>query len=526
MSFNIPGYFLDQKTNKLFKIQSHGPFSLKELKKRLREEEEQEALAANASSSTSSNGALSSKVATISKPRVPANLTQYLRQRATLGSSLANIGLVNSSNSHSGITALMGQLRTRSKIELEGSSLNYSRMLVDLSSCPDFGEVIMSYQPGKLARFGYQVNPGFQMWNTRQDWNTESGEVLSLQLGNRSFMENGQERRTVVGTSDGRLWRYSMPKLPAISTEDLAQQFVAGNGAIRNDEHILGTPPTSYTGYTEPSLDRLFTKKKDLFFSSKVDDQNDHVVVGGDQALYFLNSGFDLIASQKVRSSIFSTHLPAEQPHLCWSGARNGNLLLTDFRQTHHQNVKLTPKFKQTSSILHIQRLAGYELLTTGMDGSVNIWDTRQPKSSSSHSQQKKHHYHNGYNREQTTTPSFPEPIRSLKGHVNESTQHLGFDIDLENNLLMLAGNDGRVRIWSIFNSNSNEPIWCSEKFSSPIPAVKFMLNSNQYPRVQDGWTSVLDESALTKNYPGILLFGIHHESSDKSAIQWLTSLK
>lgn len=486
-------------------------------------------MASNATTSTSNIGHSSSKVAAVSKPRAPTNLTQYLRQRATSGSlhsSLTNTGLINNLNSHSGITALMGQLRTRSRIELEGSPRNYSKMLVDLTSYPDLGEAIMSYQPGKLARFGYQVNPGFQMWNTRQDWNTESGEVLSLQFGNQSYMENGQERRTIVGTSDGKLWRYSMPKLPAVSTEDLAQQFVTGNGAIRNDEHILGIPPTSYTGYTEPSFDRVFTKKKDLFFSSSLDDKNDHVVVGGDQALYFLNSGYDLIGWQKVRSSIFSTHLPAEQPHLCWSGARNGNLILTDFRQTYHQNVKLTPKFKQSSSILHIQKLAGYELLTTGMDGSVNIWDTRQPKSNNSYSQKKKHHHHGGYREPATTPTSLPEPIRSLKGHVNESTQHLGYDIDLENNLLMLAGNDGRVRIWSIFNSNSNKPIWCSEKFSSPIPAVKFMLNSNQYPRVQDGWTSVLDESALTKNYPGILLFGVHQESSDKSAIQWLTSLK
>ncbi|CAO3621937.1 unnamed protein product [Mucor hiemalis] len=505
MSFNIPGYFLDQKTKKLFKIQSHGPFSLKELKKRLQEEEEQEAMVAEASSATAASGLLSTKVAKTSMLRSPTNLTHYLRQRAT-----------------SGIRhALMAQLRTRSTVELEGPPQNYGKMLVDLTTYPDFGEAVVSYRPGKIARFGYQVNPGFQMWNTGQDWTSDSGEVLSLQFGTRNFVLNGEERRTIVGTSDGKLWRYSVPKLPALSTEDLKQQFVTANGSIRNDEHIIGIPPTSYIGTSEPLLDCLFTKKKDLFFSSSLDDQNDNIAVGGDQALYHLNSRFDLISSQKVRSSIFSTHLPIDQPYLCWSGARNGNLLLTDFRQVHHQNAKSTPRFKQSSSILNIQKLAGYELLTTGMDGSINIWDTRQPKRYNSNSKRKKNQY-NDRDREPAT---LPEPIRSLKGHVNESTQHLAFDIDLENNLLMLSGSDGRVRTWSIFNSSSNEPIWCSEKFSSPIPAVKFMVNSNQYPRVQDGWTSVLDESALTKNYPGILLFGVKHENSDNSAIQWLTGV-
>ena len=42
MSFKIPGYFLDQKTKKLYRIQPHGPFSLPELRKRVERERARE----------------------------------------------------------------------------------------------------------------------------------------------------------------------------------------------------------------------------------------------------------------------------------------------------------------------------------------------------------------------------------------------------------------------------------------------------------------------------------------------------
>lgn len=510
MSFNIPGYFLDQKTKKLFKITQHGPFSLKELQKRLKAEEEQEA--AEAAKSQGLNICHASL-----KQRSPVNITQFLRQRATLGS--INNPLLNNGATHtqSGIPFLVTQLKYRTKVELEGPKRTYDNLLIDLTSNPDYGEVIMSHRSGRLVRFGYQVNPGFQVWKAGSDWSTGSSDALSLQFGTYNFVLNGQERRTIVGTSGGNLWRHSVPILPPLQRDDLSQQFIASNGSIRNDTTILPTPIVSYLDYTEPSVDSLFTKKKDLFWSSSVNDEYDHVVVGGDQSLYQLSSTFKLICSRKVNSSIFSTHFPTKQPNTCWTGSRNGLIQSIDLRQ---KNINLIPEFRQSSSVVKIQTLDGFELLTIGMDGSVDIWDTRQPKKCSG---QQRGKGKGGYHQQAT---SFPDPIRTLKGHVNESSFNLGFDVDLENNLLMLSGNDGIVRIWSIFSSNSNKPIWYSKKFSSPVSAARFVVSQNQHPFTQDSWSSLVKEPALSRKCPGIILFGVNHENNDNSSVQWFTAIK
>lgn len=509
MSFNIPGYFLDQKTKKLFKITQHGPFSLKELQKRVKAEEEEAAEATRSQRSKTCHAS--------PKQRSPVNITQFLRQRATLGS--INSPLLNNgaTHSHSGIPFLMTQLKLRTKVELEGPKRIYDNMKVDLTTDPDYGEIIMSHRSGKLVRFGYQVNPGFQIWKAGFDWSTGSSDALSLQFGTYNFILNGQERRTMVGTSGGNLWRHSVPVLPRLQHDDLSQHFLTSNGSIRDDGIILPTPNVSYLDHTWPSVDALFTKKKDLFWSSSVYDEYDHVVVGGDQALYQLSSAFEHVSSRKVRSSIFTTHLPNDQPHTCWIGSRNGLIQSIDFRQ---KNININTNFKQSSSVVKIQTLNGFELLTIGMDGSVDIWDKRQPKD---YSNQQRNKGKGGYHPQ---TTNFSNPIRTLKGHINESSSNLGFDVDLENNLLMLSGSDGIVRIWSIFSSNTNEPIWCSEKFSSPVPAAKFVVNQNQRPHMQDGWASLIKEPALSRHCPGIILFGTTHEENDVSSVQWLTALK
>lgn len=534
MSFNIPGYFLDQKTKKLFKIQAHGPFSLKELKKRLEREarEEQEAAAAATSSAAGPSTVGSSlNRSSSSQQRSPTTIRQFLRQRSL------NNPLINADST---LPFLMTQLKSRSQIQLEGPKHKYNNMLVDLTSDRDYGEMIASYRTGRIARLGYQVNPGFQLWNAGPDWNTEgNADVLSLQFGTRSFMLNGQACRTIVGTSGGHLWRYSAPKLPPILNDEVSN--VISTNSNNSSNFIRPQPITSYLGYTESSLDCLFSMKKDLFWSCSLDDENDHLVVGGDQAIHQLTSTFDLVTSRKVNSSIFATHLPQDQPNLCYTGSRNGLIQLFDFRQK--KQIHLTPKFKQSSSVTRIQSLpGGFNLLTVGMDGSVDIWDTRQPVRGSSFGKQKQinNNYRGNYSdrgtegggwkqhqqpQQQTSTI---EPIRKLKGHVNESSHHLGFDIDLENNLLMLAGSDGRVRIWSIFSSSSNEPLWCSEQFESLIPAAKFMVSQHQHPCMQDAIFSSLSalEGREAKQSPGVILFGAAKQDEEKSSIQWLTALK
>ena len=50
----------------------------------------------------------------------------------------------------------------------------------------------------------------------------------------------------------------------------------------------------------------------------------------------------------------------------------------------------------------------------------------------------------------ESNQPVTPEPVLALKGHVNSHTQALGLDVSPDGQFLVAAGEDHRVRIWSL----------------------------------------------------------------------------
>ncbi|RCH85296.1 hypothetical protein CU098_007621 [Rhizopus stolonifer] len=470
MSFKIPGYFLDQKTKKLYKIQPHGPFSLPELRKRI-EREEEEARKALASTSPV-------------VIRTPLNIRQFLHQRAT-GSRL-----------NSGLSSLLTHLQTQSKLQLQERKVMQNRMFVEMTGGQDnLGEMFMTSQQTRLSHYGYQLDPQFSVWQVSH-WR-HGHSFLSLNLSNQ-IENDGQLYQTLVGSLGGSLCRFSLPKLPAIINEEAQHMFLDEEGIRQNDAVLYCPHLASYMGYEGLQIVQSYDQRKDMFWSSNVNDEHDQVVIGGDQKVYQLSSStFQPVRLSKVKSSVFATHIPAFQPKTCWIGQRNGQIKLMDNRHQHN-NLNFRHRFQHASSVVRIQSLSEYMLLSIGIDGSIHLWDTRRPGKT---------------------------PFHSLKGHINESTLHLGSDIDLENNLLMLSGNDGRVRIWSIVDSHHNQPIWTSEKYDVPVPAVKFMCSSERYPRLQDCWPSILPDMPIAPRYiPGVLLFGTSNASSDAIFIDWLTA--
>ncbi|KAI9487235.1 MAG: WD40-repeat-containing domain protein [Benjaminiella poitrasii] len=513
MSFDIPGYFLDKKTNKLFKITSTGPYSLSELRKRLQKEEEE----AKTAEAAAAKAALRSSIAKTTsfyniRRQWPTNINQYLRYRAAFGSLKPAVD---------GMAFLMTLLKPRSSVQLDESNRQaYNNMCVEMTNDPDdYGEIFMATRTG-LHHFGYEVDPRFHVWKVSDDY-YNGNEVQALQLGRRT--ESGERSfRDLIGTTGNFIWRHAFPVLPPLLDEEVRQMFLTDDESSDPSRHRqpLGCP-SSYVGFCESYRRGSFRQRKDLFWCFSLNDDFDVVVIGGDQSLYLLNNAFDLVHSRKVKSSVFAAHIPKTQPNICWTGSRNGKISLVDWRRNRSMPY-YAERYLQSSSVVKLHSLeyngrTGFELLAVGMDGSIQIWDTRKPKG-----------YHRSFKEKHKRKDhhNYQHPIVSFHGHVNESHRALGFDLDLQNNLMMAAGSDGHVRIWSIRNSNSNEPIWTSYKYSSPIPAVKFMSNPQRYPRTQDGWTSVLPETVLSRHCPGALLFGANRESDDPCSIEWLTAVK
>lgn len=480
MSFNIPGYFLDKKTNKLFKITPHGPYSLSELRKRVQREEEEEAAAA-----------LAPKL-NASRITAPTNINQFLRKRARLSTPRSTM----ESSRH----YFMSQFKTRAKVYLEDAAQKYNNMLVETTN-DDYGEIFISHRLG-LEHYGYELDPQFHMWKA-DGGRFAMMSTLSMQLYPNTIEHDGLSYRMLAGTSGGTLWSHQFQRLPPLISDEMKQMFIDEDDTIISSDTILRSPLYSYSGYCHSQSGPKFEQKKDLFWSFSLGRGS--VVIGGDQKIYHLNSQYRLQSFRKVKSSIFATHIPPHQQNTCWAGSRNGNISLLDWRHNRNSENYFVHKLAQSSSITNIRTLKNsFELLTVGLDGSMHIWDIRKPKKSRQ------------------------APIFSLKGHVNEINRNLGFDLDLENDLVMAAGNDGCVRIWSYADHcNDGKPIWTSRKYASPVPACKFKTTTGKYPRFQDGWENVLNNSSLpVRQCPGILLFGTAEDNSERASIEWLTPIK
>ncbi|KAG2208853.1 hypothetical protein INT46_003634 [Mucor plumbeus] len=492
MSFDIPGYFLDLKTKKYFKITPHGPYSLPELRKRLQREEEEEKAAAVAASTSKRNP---NHISTLNLK--PTNFSHFLRQRATAGTVVRR--------TDTGLSFLLNRLKTRSSVHLHGPTSIYNNMIVAATTDKnDYGEMFISNRCS-LQHFGYQIDPQFSMWKVGQQL-TDNSDAQSMHMGSRLFDMDGLTFRPIVGTTGGTLWFRAFPVLPPLDEGEIYNMFTQ-NGSIRQQNQIYECPG-SYLGHCFPLASREYIQRRDLFWCSSLDDQNDTIVLGGDQKIYRLNNAFNLIQAKKVKSSVFASHIPKLQPEMCWIGSRNGKVHLEDWRQPAHS---ITNEFVQSSSVYKIQTLdnvrTGHELVTIAMDGSIDIWDARHPT------------------RKRKSRRKCP--LYSLNGHVNESSRHLGFDIDAENLLLMASGSDNYVRIWSIDNRNSTfDPLWTSRRYQAPIPAAKFMTASSKYPKLQDGWSDLLSNSLVSRQSPGVLLFGTSKESNQIRSIEWLTSVK
>ncbi|PPQ69911.1 hypothetical protein CVT24_003245 [Panaeolus cyanescens] len=158
-----------------------------------------------------------------------------------------------------------------------------------------------------------------------------------------------------------------------------------------------------------------------------------------------------------TKSDVFSL---AKQRHLLYSGSRNGRIDRWDLRlATRNGQTLFDGRFgtKPRRTVVHLQILREFELLTNQLDGQHNVrqlatYDLRYLKSQS------------------------PDPLVEFSGHQNAFLSNLGLAVDPHEEFLFAAGHDNRIRGWSLLTGqplfNGYNPTFDTESVH-PICALQ-----------------------------------------------------
>ncbi|KAI9279349.1 WD40-repeat-containing domain protein [Sporodiniella umbellata] len=386
-----------------------------------------------------------SKQQSIKRPAPPPpTLVKLIRQRA-----------VGSLHCKPNFATVLRNLRHQNTVVLNQSFKNSKMTFGNLrDGC------LWTVSANHLYTVGYQLSPCFQIW-TSQCRNIDlAGPVNTI-----SCISDDLNYSINIGTSDGRFYKINIPQEHALSHQQI--DYILPQGSLTSGP-TDGTRLLDFSDYSElPSMSRkLFSTNKETVWSSAVDEVRKRVLVGGEKSLYLLKDSLQLIKTRKLSSAVFDIVI-SKYRAIGLVGLRNGRVLSVDLRD---RRLSFELFCSANSSVTKIAEIDEMYVLTVCLDGSIDVWKIGSAKT----------------------------PIRSFKGHINEATHGLAFDLDLNNQLLLVAGNDGHVRVWSLLES---APIWTSEKFKKPVTTAKIFV---EFPNRQPNWPPYLVSKHQT---PGVLIF-------------------
>ncbi|GJJ15767.1 hypothetical protein Clacol_010045 [Clathrus columnatus] len=186
------------------------------------------------------------------------------------------------------------------------------------------------------------------------------------------------------------------------------------------------------------------------------------------QALYFPDINFPEITKPlHVGSDVFAL---CQEDFTIWAGARNGTVRVFDTRISQGMEI-LHNRFSvdgHRTSITHLRRIHEFELMISTLDGRIELHDTRFIR--------------------QTRNP---DPSMILEGHIdrNQVTHNLGLAIDPSQEYLFSAGQDCRVRAWSLrtgkqiktsSSSHASQNALLNREFSAPVLGMQTTTHRNQ----------------------------------------------
>jgi len=145
------------------------------------------------------------------------------------------------------------------------------------------------------------------------------------------------------------------------------------------------------------------------------------------QAVYLQDIETSSPRCLNTQSDVFAVH---QQNSLVYAGTRNGSVHRFDVRVDKPHGMKLFDgRFKkERSSVLYLNIIRDWQLLASHMNGDLATFDLRFPREST--------------------------PIMTFAGHINSNTERLGIAVDPSEDFLFAAGQDCRIRAWSLRTGN------------------------------------------------------------------------
>ncbi|KAF8628648.1 hypothetical protein AX15_003780 [Amanita polypyramis BW_CC] len=159
--------------------------------------------------------------------------------------------------------------------------------------------------------------------------------------------------------------------------------------------------------------------------------EGNSLVIGADKRAVYLHD-IDVTTQLKyldTQSDVFAVY---HHENLVYTGARNGSITRFDLRLKTYGHKLCDDRFGSgpRSTVLHLGVVNEYQLVTSQMNGELATYDLRFTRPTS--------------------------PLIRYNGHVNTHSRKLGIAIDPSEQFLYAAGEDGRIRGWSL---NTGTPI-------------------------------------------------------------------
>ncbi|CAO3628467.1 unnamed protein product [Cunninghamella blakesleeana] len=357
---------------------------------------------------------------------------------------------------------------------------------------------IMADKNGYIKRYGFQCDPQLKIWKTSHTFQIYPN-ITSLHYVPYHYRHSILQKDGVLGTSlgsDGNhpnlLWYLKLPYNNENENENENQQ---------------------------PEILYEFSRTQGSFWSSCIgktlNDQWMEILLGGDKHVFKLNIECELSFQMKCKSAVLATsfHQKEGDTNLFWLGCRNGDIQLIDdrccYKDTfHHYFPSL--QFHQSSSITHLKPLhhfssstSTFQLLSASMDGSINLWDLRYIQSIPSSNPSSSYHY-------KRKKKNNSIPLQTFRGHQNEYSRQLAFHLDPKTNLFTMAGNDQKIRIWSLSDNHPIvDPIWTSPTFHDcTIPYASILSLSSS-----SSLSIYMNDNQVDSN-PGMFICSQHQNNS------------